>query len=105
MGRNQEAIDLFRQSLALNPRQPHVHNNLGGALAAAGVASEAEPHYRRAIELKPDYTEARYNLALLLMDKDPETARTLLRAVTSAGPTFGPGWEALSIVLGKLDDR
>jgi uncharacterized protein (TIGR02466 family) len=104
MGRNHEAVDLFRQSLALNPRQPHVHNNLGGALVATGLASEAEPHYRRAIELKPDYTEARYNLALMLLDKDPGAARTLLLAVTAATPNFGPAWEALSIALGKLDD-
>ena len=105
MGRLPEAIDQFRQSLSLNPRQPHVHNNLGGALASAGAAQDAEAHYRQALTLKPDYTEARYNLALLLLEARPDAARDLLKTVTTQTPTFGPAWEALSLALGKLEDR
>lgn len=104
-GRVPEAIEHFRQSLNLNPRQPHVHNNLGGALASTGFQPEAEGHYRQALQLKPDYAEARYNLALLLLDRDPAAAKDLLQAVTSATPAFGPAWEALSLALGKLEDR
>ncbi len=105
MGRLPEAIDQFRQSLALNPRQPHVHNNLGGALASAGVTSDAEAHYRQALALKPDYAEARYNLALLLLEATPDVARDMLKTVTTQTPAFGPAWEALSLALGKLDDK
>lgn len=105
LGRVPESIEHFRQSLSLNPRQPHVHNNLGGALASAGFQHEAEGHYRQALQLKPDYTEARYNLALLLLERDPAAAKDLLQAVTVATPVYGPAWEALSLALGKLDDR
>jgi len=36
---------------------------------------------------------------------DPDAARTLLQQVNAISPAFGPAWEALSLVLGKLGDR
>ena len=105
LGRLDEAIDQFRKSLRLHEAQPHVHNNLAGALLAAGRSADAETHFRRAVTLKPDYAEAKYNLALLRLDDDPAAARDLLRGVTTSNPGFAPAWEALSLALGKLDDR
>jgi tetratricopeptide (TPR) repeat protein len=104
LGRLEEAISSFRASLALADRQPHTHNNLGSALLAAGNRIEAEKHYRRALALKPDYADAKYNLGLLLTDADPAAARNLLQTVTAMQPGNSHGWEALSIALGKLDE-
>lgn len=105
LGRLADAIAHFRQSLALNEGQPHVHNNLASALLASGQALDAEKHFRRALALKPDYGEARYNLALMILDQDPAAARDLLGAVTKSNPDFGPAWEGLSLALGKLGER
>lgn len=43
-----------------------VYNSLGLALSATGHPQEAVAAYQRAIELRPDYAKARYNLAMEL---------------------------------------
>ena len=42
------------------------HNNLGVALAQLGRVDEALAHYRRAVEIQPDYLEVQESLAGLL---------------------------------------
>ncbi len=44
-----------------------VHDNLGLALNAKGRFDEAQAHFRRAVELRPDLVQARYNLAVMLL--------------------------------------
>jgi Flp pilus assembly protein TadD len=39
-----------------------VHNNLGNALAAAGLSDEAITEYREALRLNPDYAPAHRGL-------------------------------------------
>jgi tetratricopeptide (TPR) repeat protein len=52
-GRLSEAIELYRQTLELDPLSPAAYNNLGIALHAAGRGAEAETAYRKALELAP----------------------------------------------------
>ncbi len=54
---------LWRSSLAHNDEAPMVHYNLGLLLQGDGRTEEAAQHYRRAIELRPDYAIALNNLA------------------------------------------
>jgi Flp pilus assembly protein TadD len=42
-----------------------IHNNLGGALVAAGRLDEAEAHFSEALRLRPDFDQARENLRRL----------------------------------------
>jgi Tfp pilus assembly protein PilF len=43
----------------LRPDSAEIHNNLGLALGKQGKLDEAVACYRRAVALKPDYTQAR----------------------------------------------
>ena len=45
------------------------HNNLGLALASLGRFDEALAHYRKALEIKPDYAEVHHNLGIILAGK------------------------------------
>jgi tetratricopeptide (TPR) repeat protein len=54
---------LFGHMLTMSPNAPNVHNMLGAALRAQGEFDAALKHYRRALEIDPDYTNALYNLA------------------------------------------
>src|SRR5574338_865942 len=66
-GRLQDALREFDQALAANEKFPEAH--LGRALVLElgfGRMDEAERAYRRAIALRPDYSEARNDLGQLL---------------------------------------
>lgn len=60
-GRIEEALPHLRQALQLQP-SPFTHNNLGLALAARNDP-QASMHYRRAIEMHPQFIEPYLNLA------------------------------------------
>ena len=57
-GRCEEAIDAYRQAIALRPGHAESHANLGNALESLGRIDEAIAAYRRAIALRPDDPEA-----------------------------------------------
>ena len=54
---------------------PEAHNNLGVALAQQDKLREAIAHFKKALQLKPDYAQARSNLdnatALLAKTTEP----------------------------------
>jgi tetratricopeptide (TPR) repeat protein len=61
-----DALSLYRATIAANPDSWLAHNNLATILvtgAPAGVP-EGIAHAREALRVKPDYAEARYNLAV-----------------------------------------
>jgi tetratricopeptide (TPR) repeat protein len=68
-GRLQEAEDYYRQSLAIDPKQPNVHYNLGNLLKAQARFDEAMESLQEAIRQKPNYAEAHLNLGLVLSAK------------------------------------
>lgn len=63
-GKHQEALTSCRKALEIK-RTPEFLNNLGTLLKDEGNYGQAESCYRQAIELKPDYVEAHFNLALI----------------------------------------
>ena len=61
---------LIAEVLEKNPNDSDLLFNLGAISATAGNAVEAEKYYKRAIEIKPDFTNAYLNLAILKLDWD-----------------------------------
>ena len=59
--------------MRIDPDSPIPHNNLGNTLAQDGRLEEAIAEYQTALRLKPDYAEARANLAVA-QDAGPESA-------------------------------
>ena len=53
-----DAETLYRTTIDRNPDCWMAHNNLGVVLAGRGQVDEAIAHYRKALEIKPDYAEA-----------------------------------------------
>jgi hypothetical protein len=62
--KHEEAIYYYRQALLIEPKNPGIHFNLGVAFGNKGELKEAAEHFRQAINLKPDYGEARQALKL-----------------------------------------
>lgn len=86
-----QAIELFRRALALDPNAAHVHNNLGYALLLAGRLDESGAELKLAQGLNPLNGQTGQNLELL--------ARTRERVET------GPQLVAVGRNVYELRDR
>ena len=65
------AISALTRALHENPLDPRAHNYLAIVIKSIGWTNGAELELQRAIELKPDYSSAQFNLALMYLDKKP----------------------------------
>jgi tetratricopeptide (TPR) repeat protein len=73
---------LITDVLAKNPNDADLVYNLG-VIAAKTDPIEAEKYYKRAIEIKPDYTNAYLNLAILKLDADKKIIEEMNKLGTS----------------------
>jgi serine/threonine protein kinase/Flp pilus assembly protein TadD len=64
--RLEEAVSYYIAAVALRPRSPGAHMNLGNALGDQGRLDRASTEYREALRLKEDYPEAHNNLGAAL---------------------------------------
>jgi tetratricopeptide (TPR) repeat protein len=67
--RYEEAIQQYRQGIAIKPDDPELYYNLGNALDEMGRSDEAIAAYRKALEVEPDHAESHYNLGNTLARK------------------------------------
>jgi tetratricopeptide (TPR) repeat protein len=81
-GRGGEALERARALVAAAPDDPNGHFTLGLAQSEQDIA-EAIGSFRRALELAPRHSLARYNLALVLKraDRADEAVEELTRAI------------------------
>lgn len=66
--KNKKYVDSFKlaeKAIKLNPKQAQAYNLRGQLNITAGKVHDAKKDYLKAIKLKPDYTNAQYNLALV----------------------------------------
>ena len=78
-----QAIDMFRRTLALDPNAAHVHNNLGYALLLAGRLDESGAELKLARDLNPSNAQTGQNLAMLARSQQQALAGPQLVAVGS----------------------
>ena len=57
--------ELIAKAIGIDGSNSAYHNNLAGAYADMKRIGEAEEHFQKAIELKPDYADAYYNIGNL----------------------------------------
>lgn len=62
--------ELMNEAIALDPNNPTLYYNLGVVNFNEGRVEEAKGYYRKAIELKPDYSDAYMNLSAAILSKD-----------------------------------
>jgi protein O-GlcNAc transferase len=107
-GRNESAIDLIGQAIAIDGRQAMFHNNLAAACRALGRFSEACAGYERAVQLKPDYVDAWSNLSTVLCALGRASdAETACRRAIALSPDFAEAHNNLGNALreqGKMPE-
>lgn len=63
-----KTIECFKAALKVNPNDELMWNRLGAALANSNRSEESIKAYHRALQLKPSFVRARYNLAVSSMN-------------------------------------
>lgn len=102
----QNAETIFADVVTKNPESATAHNNLAGALMDRGAIDEAIFHYRKAIELKPDYQFANYNLGAALVQKgELDEAVQRLNWVLRDNPNDARAYFTLANALSKQGNQ
>jgi tetratricopeptide (TPR) repeat protein len=107
MGRPEEAVHCFRQSLVLQPDVASTHLNLGSALLDLKQTDESIVQTRKALSLDPNNVEAYNNLGNALTEKEQwdEALACFERALTLQ-PSYAKPYANLAnthLQLGHLD--
>jgi tetratricopeptide (TPR) repeat protein len=71
-GQTEQAMENLQEAVKTDPLNPTIHYAVGASYDQMGNKSEAEKAYLKAIELKPDYFEANYNLGALYVNQAAE---------------------------------
>jgi Flp pilus assembly protein TadD len=101
-GRFANAIEHFRQSLALKPASAAAHYNLATALTFAGRLDEAIRSYEQALALRPDYALAHNNLGAIQFERGQlDVAQVHLREAVRLDPHNADALDN----LGRLERR
>jgi tetratricopeptide (TPR) repeat protein len=94
------AITYFQKAAAADPRNVVAATELGVALSAASKVSEAEQQFRKALEIDPGYTDARFNLASVeAASGNWQAAVDDLKQTLTQRPDFSKAQERLGEVL------
>lgn len=104
-GRFDEAIEYFRASARVEPRQHEAHNNLGNALRLRGELDEAAAAVERSLAAQPSYGLAHNSLGLIRHDQGEfaEAVRSFERAL-ELDPDFAAAQTNLGITLVAVGD-
>jgi predicted TPR repeat methyltransferase len=101
-GRMRPALQLLSQACEHDNRDPEIWFYLGAVHGSLGDAPNAEKSFREAIALRPDFVQARFNLANALKEQGRlADAEIEYRAVTTLAPQHALAWCALGYVFAK----
>ena len=107
-GRHAEALDAAEGLIAFAPERADVRAFAGMIALAMGASDTAIIHYQAAIERRPDFAEAHYNLAQAHQQRGDQTAAVAAyRRATEVRPDLAPAWHNLGgalLALGELDE-
>ena len=94
------AIDLYDKALAIIPSFPEAELQKGNAQLSLGLTADAEKSFRKAVELRPDWTLALSSLGSLLASQSryPEALPIVRKAIELDDQNF-PALAALTEIL------
>ena len=95
-GRNALALREFLVAEKFDSRNAQVQNALGEGYFAQNRRVEAEAHYHRALELAPDYHDARLSLSVLYIVEERFADAAVECQKLLDDPTFPAPWRALA---------
>ena len=96
---------LWRHAIASTLPNAVAQNNLGGILARSGRPDEAIVHYRKALEIKPDYAEAYNNYGVILgQDGRLDEAIAHLKKALELKPDYPDARDNLDVIQSQREE-
>ncbi len=106
-GRHELAADLIRRAVALEPKNPSFHHNLGNVLQIMGKFAEAAVCFKVVLALRPDAAEAHFALGnLAQMQGRLEEAIAGYERAVACKPDYAEAHNNLGLALleiGRLE--
>ena len=97
-GREDEAVGMYLEALALDPELALANTNLGNIFWRKGDAEGAIERYRRALDVDPLQPEANYNLGYTRLEQgDAKGAVPWLVKATQSDGRFADAWFNLGV--------
>jgi len=98
-GHYQKSLDAYREAEAIAPRMPTLHFHVAETYVALGLNDAARASYEKALVYASGYSEARYQLAVLLLkEKKFEPAKAQLSLIVEQDPLSDWGSRAAEIL-------
>jgi len=95
-GRIELALRELLAAERLDPGNPRIQHSLGIVYLQKGKVAEAELHLLRALEIWPDYADARFNLSTLYLNQGRYEECIQHSKILYDDPTFSSPWRALT---------
>ncbi len=99
----QKADSVLKKGLEINPDCEQILMYLGNIAGSQNKTDEAIMYYKRVIEANRKYYEAYVVLSGLLVDRDINMARDLLRTCLTMSPRYKPAIVALADTYRKTN--
>lgn len=97
-GRFDEAVTSLMEAIATDDKDHIAWNYLGICYGEKGLKGKAEEAFKRSLEIRDDYPDAHFNLAVLYATTEPpsiDAARLHYKKAVSLGSTADPSLEKL----------
>lgn len=95
-GRAALALREFMAAEQGDPNNPRIQYALGEAYLAQGKREDSERHYRRSLELSPEFHDARLSLSVLLILEERYAEASAECEQLLDDPTYPSPWSALA---------
>ena len=102
----EQAEDLYRRAIRLDPSLAIAYTNLGNIRFRRGDESGAEALYHRAIQIDPHQPEAHYNLGYVMLERgQAKLSIPYFERAIGSDPRFADAYFNLAMAWEQLGDR
>ena len=96
------ALSAMSRGVAEKPDDPRGHNYLSAVLKALGWTTAAESELQKALDADPNFAEAHFNLAIMLLDRTPPSVELARRHYRRARELGSPPDEIVEKQLAEI---